>query len=98
MTISKEIKKELCMVLASNLSTIRAKVSISQEELALRLGITRQTITAIENKRRVMQWTTFVTLVLFFIRNDEVKTIMEVMGIYTTDVKKVLEIKGAPKP
>jgi DNA-binding XRE family transcriptional regulator len=92
MTISKEIKNNLCINLGTNLSTIRAKTDISQDGLASKLGITRQTITAIENKRRVMQWNTFVTLVLFFVRNDEVKSIMELMGIYTADVIKSLEI------
>ena len=92
MAISKETKNNLCMNLGTNLSTIRAKTDISQDELAAKLGITRQTITAIETKRRVMQWSTFVALILFFTRNDEVKSIMEVMGIYTVDVKEALKI------
>ena len=92
MTISKEVKNNLCKNLGANLSTIRAKTDISQDELASKLGITRQTITAIETKRRVMQWTTFVSMVLFFIRNDEVRSIMELMEIYTAEVKEALEI------
>ena len=92
MAISKDEKNNLCTNLGANLSTIRAKTDISQDELASKLGITRQTITAIENKRRVMQWTTFITLILFFIRNDEVRSILEVMGIYTPEVKNFLEV------
>ena len=92
MAISKETKNNLCMNLGANLSTIRAKTDISQDELAAKLGITRQTITAIETKRRVMQWSTFVALILFFTRNDEVKSIMEVMSIYTGEVKEALKI------
>jgi len=92
MAISKETKNKLCATLGVNLSTIRAKTNISQDELASKLGITRQTITAIETKRRVMQWSTFVILLLFFSRNDEVKSIMEVMGVYTAEVEKELEI------
>lgn len=92
MNISNETKSNLCAKLGDNLSTIRAKTNISQNELASKLGIARQTITAIETKRRVMQWSTFVTLVLFFLRNDEVKSIMELMGIYTSEVKELLEL------
>ena len=92
MVISKEMKNTLCINLGTNLSTIRAKTNISQNELASKLGITRQTITAIENKRRVMQWNTFVTLILFFTRDDEVRSILELMEIYTTEVKESLRV------
>ena len=92
MTISKEMKNNLCTNLGENLSTIRAKTNISQNELASKLGITRQTITAIETKKRVMQWNTFISLVLLFSRNDEARAIMEFMGIYTSEVQKALEI------
>ena len=92
MAISKETKNNLCINLGANLSTIRAKTNISQNDLASKLGITRQTITAIETKRRVMQWNTFVTLILFFTRNDEVKSILEFMEIYTIEVKESLRV------
>jgi DNA-binding XRE family transcriptional regulator len=47
--ISPEGKQKLCKIMASNLSTLRAKANMTQDELADRLGLSRQTISAIEN-------------------------------------------------
>ena len=79
--------------MASNLSTLRAKANLSQNDLADRLGFTRQTISAIEGKKRDMQWSTFSSLVLFFSKDDEVSQLMTVMGILNNDVKAILNIK-----
>ena len=53
--ISLERKQELCRLVAENLPTLRTKANISQIDLANRLGISRQTISASEGKKRDMQ-------------------------------------------
>lgn len=91
--ISSERKQELCRIASSNLSTLRAKANISQDELADRLGFTRQTISALEGKKRAMQWSTFSAIVLFFSKDKDVSTLMSVMGILDNDVCETLNIQ-----
>ena len=52
--------------LTDELSVLRAKASISQDELAKLVGISRQTYGAIERKTRRMSWNTYLSLILFF--------------------------------
>jgi len=90
--LSNERKQELCRLMASNLSTLRAKADLSQNDLADRLGFSRQTINAIEGKKRDMQWSTFSAIALFFSKNGEVSQLMSVMGLLDDDVENTLNI------
>jgi DNA-binding XRE family transcriptional regulator len=78
--------------MASNLATLRTKADLKQEELAERLGLSRQTISAIENEKRVMEWTTFSVLVMYFAKDKEIKQIMIAMGIVTEDVVRMFNL------
>ena len=80
--------------MASNLPTLRVKANLSQEELAERLGFARQTISAIETKRRDMQWSTFSAITLFFSKDEEIRQLMTVMGIWDDKVNKILNISS----
>ena len=90
--ISPENRRELCKKMSSNLSTLRAKADMKQDELADRLGLSRQTISAIENDKREMLWSTFSVLIMFFAKNNEIKQLMMVMGIINDDVEKIFNI------
>ena len=90
--LSDNRKLELCKIMASNLPTLRTKAGLSQDELAERLGFARATISAIETKRRDMQWSTFSAIMLFFSKDEEIKQLMTVMGILDDEVNKVLNI------
>jgi len=90
--ISSNRKEKLCKTLASNLSTLRTKANIKQDELADRLGLSRQNISAIETGKHIMQWSTFSMLVMFFAKDKEMRQIMTVMGIINDEVEKTLNI------
>ena len=85
-------KLALCKTMASNLSTLREKAKLTQDELADRLGLSRQTISAIENDKRDMRWSTFSVLIMFFSGNEEINQIMIAMGIVNSEVEKVFNI------
>jgi DNA-binding XRE family transcriptional regulator len=53
-------------MLREELPTLRAKAKISQEELAQKIGVSRQTYSSIETGKRDKTWTTFMTLIVFF--------------------------------
>lgn len=90
--ITSEEKKVLCRKMAANLPTLRTKAELSQDELAERLGFSRQTISAIENEKRDMQWSTFTAIALLFLKNQEIRQLMIVMGIINDAVEKKLEL------
>ena len=90
--ISFEEKQRLCKIMASNLSTLREKAKLKQDELADKLGLSRQTISAIENEKREMQWNTFSVLLMFFANDDETKRIMIAMEILDEELAKTFNI------
>ena len=92
--LNDERRQELCKIMSSNLSTLRAKANLSQDELADRLGFARQTISAIENDKRNMQWSTFSAITLFFSKDEEIKQLMITMGILNENVIRVFNISN----
>lgn len=48
------------------LPELRAKAGIPQSDLAKAIGVSRQTYSSIESKKRKMTWNTFLSLSLFF--------------------------------
>lgn len=63
-----EIRTELTKRLADNLPVLRARLDITQQQLAERLGLARNTITAIEKRKMPLSWVNFVALALLFLR------------------------------
>ena len=90
MRLSNVNRDELVKMMAQNLSVLRAKLNLSQEDLADVLGVTRQTISAIENGQRNMNWTVFLSLVLIFLKNRETKRLMVLLGIYTKELNSLI--------
>lgn len=78
--------------MASNLSVFRAKLGITQMQLANIIGLTRQTISAIENGQREMSWTVFLSLILFFWRNQSTKRLLVAFEIYTPALDNYLNV------
>ena len=60
-------KDEFIATLTPNLPALRTQAEISQEELANLIGVSRQTYSAMERKVRRMSWSTYLSLVLFFV-------------------------------
>lgn len=83
-------KDKLVEIMAHNLSVLRMKLNLSQENLAEIIGVTRQTISAIENEQRSMTWPVFMALVLVFLKNKETKRLMVLFGIYTKELDEYI--------
>lgn len=90
MSVSVINRTELIQAMTNNLSVLRLKLNLSQEALSEVLGSTRQTISAIENGQRQMNWQMFLSLVLIFLKNQETKRLMIVLGVYTKELDKYL--------
>ena len=61
----------LMQSMTEQLPTLRARLGISQSELAERAGISRQTLSNIETRKRPMSWITFMALLAFFENNKD---------------------------
>ncbi len=86
MSINKIDQEKYIKLMSENLSVLRAKINLSQEELADVLGVTRQTISAVENEQRNMSWPIFLSLILIFLKNKETKRLIVLLGIYTKEL------------
>ena len=87
-SISNNQKKILIENLSKNLPVLRAKLGINQAELAEKIGIARQTLTAIESGKRDMTWVTFVALTLLFMQSEETRPLLPVVNVYTEDLDR----------
>ena len=91
--LSSDQKDALMKIMCENLSVFRAKLNISQEEVACKIGVTRQTISAVERGQRKMTWSNFLALVLVFFRNQSTKRMLVALEIYTPELDAFLTIK-----
>ena len=81
-TITAEEQKKYIDSLAEELASLRAKAKISQTDLSAVLGISRQTYSAIEGRRRTMMWSTYLSLILFFDYNLETREMLRNLPCY----------------
>ena len=84
-------KDELVEKLVNNLPALRAKMKISQAELAEAVGIGRQTIISIENKNSKMRWDTFLAMMLVISRNNDAAELMSLLGLNFNDISLIIE-------
>lgn len=87
--LSNEKKKELMNILAENLPVFRAKLAITQTDLASMIGVTKNTLTQIENKKREMTWVTFVALILLFHNIEKTKPLIDTFNLYPEELRRL---------
>lgn len=69
-------KERLIASLTTHLPVLRATASISQEQLAAAIDISRQTYSAIETQKKQMSWNIYMSLILYFNSNEKTKTML----------------------
>ena len=90
MTDCTDQKTMLMESLSYDLPVLRARVGLSQEELADRIGISRQTYGGIETGRREMTWTIFMALLGFYQSNEQTLNMLKHKEGFLDNVEKVL--------
>ena len=85
-------KKELMNTLTNELKVLRAKAGVTQQELADRLGVSRQTYGMIENKTQNMTWSHFLALTFLFKNNEDTAKILDWTGAYTPELERYLKL------
>jgi DNA-binding XRE family transcriptional regulator len=83
-------KRALMNMFVDELPVLRMKLRIKQETLSSAIGISRQTLSAIESKKREPIWNTFLSIFMFFDANEETRKMMETWGDFSERVKRIL--------
>ncbi len=81
--------------MAQNLPTLRARLGLTQTELAQMIGITRQTLSAAESGARELTWGTFLSLLYVFTQNEDTIPLLEALEIYTPQLAEMFRVTGA---
>ena len=69
-------RKKYTQAMAENLPALRARLGLSQTQLADCIGVTRQTIS-------------FLSLLFLFLQNVQTAKLLPVMGIYTDELARI---------
>lgn len=84
-------KKNILKDFTTALPILRAALGISQAEVAEKIGISRQTYCALEQKKRDMSWNTFLSLFILFYANDASRKVMLLRKELIYEVKNILD-------
>lgn len=84
--LTDEEKDSFIATLTPNLTVLRTKAEISQEELANLIGVSRQTYSAIERKVRRMSWSAYLSLVLFYDHNQKTHKMIRQLSIFPQEL------------
>lgn len=85
-------KERYMMLMADKMPILRRHLGINQGELAELIGASRQMISLIERKERVMLWDTFMSLIALFRINPATRELVVFMEIYTDELHRYLKI------
>lgn len=77
--------------MVENLTVLRAKLGVTQAELAEIAGISRQTILSIEKKQRGMTWNMFLALLFIFTSNEGTAPLVDLFEIRTEELTKAIK-------
>ena len=83
-------KDELISKMNENLRLLRNKLGFTQDVLAKKIGISRQTLVNIENKKREMTWNNFLVLLTVFQAERSTRDLLDHFGIHTIEINKYL--------
>lgn len=85
--IYKEAEKERYIdVLCDELPVLRARIKVSQAELARGVGISRQTYSLIETKKQRMTWVTFMAMIAFFSGYPRTRAHLVSLGLIENEI------------
>ena len=82
-------RKKYARAMAENLPVLRAKLGVSQSELADMIGVTRQTLSSAESGARELAWNNFISLLYIFSQNEATFPLLTVLGVYTPELENL---------
>lgn len=83
-------KEELIEKFIFELPILRARVDMTQDEISEMIGVSRQTYSSIETKKRKMSWCQYMSLLFVFYYNPATKEAVENAGVFPEELKGLL--------
>ncbi len=87
---SLEMKRKMIALLRKELPVLRARLRFSQEEVANRIGISRQTYSIIETGKREMSWTAFLALLALFQNHENTRQMLNQIDGFSEGVEQII--------
>lgn len=85
------LRNTIVELLRKELPVLRAKARISQEDIAEKIGISRQTYSSIETGKREMSWTSFLALIAYFQNNESTKKMIGEINGLSEGIEMIME-------
>ena len=85
-------KEELIDKFIYELPILRARIDMTQDEISEIAGLSRQTYSALETRKRKMTWSNFMALLFVFYFNPAPREAVEMAGIIPKELKKAMSI------
>lgn len=94
-TLTREQQDKLIADLTAELAALRAKAEISQGDLSTLLGISRQTYSALECGAKIMSWSTYLSLILYYDYNVKTHQMLRNISVFPDEL--IETINGGKK-
>jgi len=71
--------------MVKNLPVLRAAIGLTQEQLGAKIGVSRQTIVAIENEKSSLSWSLYLAMACVFGQYDETKVLLDKLDLFSAE-------------
>lgn len=71
--------------MVQNLPVLRASKDITQAGLAEKIGVSRQTVVAIERGSRPLTWSLYLAIALIFTLDSKTENLMKTLDVFSRD-------------
>ena len=93
-----DLRELLISRLVDELPVLRIKLGVSQTEIANLIGVSRQTYSSIETKKRKMSWGVYLSLILVFDNNKQTHNLIRKEGLFPQSIIKNTEVNTITQP
>ena len=76
------MRNEFLERMLENLPVLHTAAGLTQNQLGKKIGVSRQTIVAIENRKRPLPWYLYLAMMLIFAQNEELNTLLNKLEIF----------------
>ena len=90
-------KEELIDKLIRELPMLRIRLDLTQDEISEIAGLSRQTYSALETRKRKMTWSNYLVLMLIFHCNPATRDMVEKAGVFPDELKKLFLLNHRDK-
>lgn len=82
------MQEEYIEKMVKNLPVLRAAAGLTQVQLSAKLGVSRQTIVAIENGKTPLTWSSYLAIVCVFTQYEETKELLDKVDLFSSEYIK----------